>query len=152
MNVKVIEVGPVNKKPSLEDYARAVVEAINDQTAKHDNRTTKFDFCNGSVEIIRDDHANILQLSVNGDIKSFHINEAKDKVEMNFIQDQYKYDDNGNLIYAKRMSGLEIWYDYDSNGKCIHARGSNGAEEWYDDDVIVQSKTADGEYSDKRVF
>lgn len=152
MNVKVIEVGPVNKKPSLEDYVRAVADAFNAQTVKHDKRTTKFDFCNGSVEIIRDDHANILQLLVNGDIKDFHINEDKDKVEMKFVQDENKYDDDGNLIYTKRTNGLEIWYDYDSNGKCIHARGSNGAEEWYDDDVIVQSKTVDGEYSDRRVF
>ena len=37
-----------------------------------------------------------------------------------------KYDENNNIIYTKRKSGLEIWYEYDENGNEIHYKNSSG--------------------------
>ena len=60
-----------------------------------------------------------------------------------------EYDADGNLIYLKDCSGLEIWYrdgrvilrkesngtkkwyGYDQNGKLIRTKDSAGYEEWY---------------------
>lgn len=41
------------------------------------------------------------------------------------------YDEAGNEIYYKDLTGFEVWKEYDDNGKLIHYKDSTRREEWY---------------------
>ena len=57
-------------------------------------------------------------------------NNSKDNPEVIENSEDYKYDENGNIIYQKFSNGLEAWYEYDENGEDIHYKDSNGFEYW----------------------
>jgi len=45
-----------------------------------------------------------------------------------------KYDERGNLIYAKNSLGYECWKEYDKKNNCIYYKNNHGCESWQEYD------------------
>ena len=50
------------------------------------------------------------------------------KGDINSMKEIKTYDKNGNLIYHKYPTGLDIVYAYNENNQCVHVKASNGVE------------------------
>ena len=57
------------------------------------------------------------------------------------------YDDNGNLIYHRYPTGLDIMYVYDENNNCTHVKCSNAIEcdrKYNDEGKLLHVRYNDG--------
>lgn len=79
-------------------------------------------------------------------IKNQHVDDSN-ALECNVDDEQFEYDENGNIVHYKNSNGYEYWREYDSNNNLIHSKDSDGEEYYYEydeDGREVHSKDSSG--------